>query len=111
MARMPMVGITFRDMYFVHEAYRSQSIHFHELVHVIQWRTLGFDEFLVTYGVGVIQQGYAQSPLEATAFALQAQFERGVQLPGISDLVVTSVLRARKSAIALFRAQNLMMGA
>ena len=31
-------GITYRDMYFLTpEAYSSESTHFHELVHVVQW--------------------------------------------------------------------------
>jgi hypothetical protein len=108
MARMPMAGITFRGMYFVHKSCNLESVHFHELVHIIQWRVLGFDEFLLTYGAGVLQHGYAGSPLEAMAFELQTQFDRGgAGLPGMADLVTTGALRARDSAAAAFRALGL----
>ena len=111
MANMPMAGITFRDMYFVHESYALESIHFHELVHVIQWRVLGFGEFLLTYGAGVVQYGYAESPLEAMAFKFQTEFERGTEMAGVSDLVATGALRARESAAALFQTRGLTIGA
>ncbi len=107
MAQMPMAGITFRNMYFVHEAHNRESIHVHELVHAIQWRVLGFDRFLLTYAAGVLQCGYADSPLELTAFGTQADFERGAPPPAaIDDMVGESALRARDSAAALFRAHG-----
>jgi hypothetical protein len=42
-------------------------VHRHELVHVIQWRLLGLDRFLLTYANGLECFGYRQSPLEAMA--------------------------------------------
>jgi hypothetical protein len=74
MANMPMAGITFRDTYFVNPSYSSEGVHFHELVHVIQWSTLDVTEFLLTYAVGIAQHEYIHSPLEAIAFELQTQF-------------------------------------
>src|SRR6185295_13323069 len=39
-------GVTYRNTYFVREdsAY-NESLHFHELVHVVQWQQLGVDRF------------------------------------------------------------------
>src|SRR5207244_4655378 len=48
MARMPMAGITFGNMYFVHPSHSSEGIHFHELINVVQWSTLGVNELLLT---------------------------------------------------------------
>src|ERR1019366_1580976 len=39
--RMDTAGITYLDTYFIHATQaRDESLHFHELVHVIQWRLL-----------------------------------------------------------------------
>src|SRR5687767_8868906 len=51
MESMPMSGITFRDMFFVDPSCGSEGVHFHELVHVVQWNALGASDFLLTYGV------------------------------------------------------------
>ena len=73
---MPMAGITFKDTFFILESQRhSERLHFHELVHVAQWRRLGVDNFLRAYGVGLTQFGYQDSPLEQMAYALQSDFE------------------------------------
>ena len=48
---MQTTGITFNDTFFVHHRHQSESLHFHELVHVIQWEILGVDNFLIAYGV------------------------------------------------------------
>jgi hypothetical protein len=74
-------GITFKDTYFVNfdEASR-ESLHFHELVHVIQWRYLGEEKFLMAYALGYLQVNgpnkYRNNPLEVMAYELQHQFER-----------------------------------
>jgi hypothetical protein len=70
-------GITFKDTFFVREDRQSESLHFHELVHVVQWARLGPDKFLLAYAVGLAQLGYEKSPLEQMAYDLQAQFEGG----------------------------------
>jgi hypothetical protein len=43
MEEMPAAGITFKDTYFLHHRDQSASLHFHELVHVVQWERLGVD--------------------------------------------------------------------
>lgn len=80
-----MAGITFGHMYFLHREHAHEAIHFHELVHVVQWAALGAAAFLPTYAVGIAQHGYEASPFELAAFDLQAKFERGDALPGVVD--------------------------
>jgi hypothetical protein len=110
MAGMPMAGITFRDMYFVQPSHSSEGIHFHELVHVVQWSTLGVRDFLLTYALGIVQHGYAESPLEAIAYDLQARFEQGMALPLVAEPIARHAIEARETAMVVFRAHGLALG-
>jgi hypothetical protein len=111
MAAMPMAGITFGDMYFVHPTNSSEGIHFHELVHVVQWSRLGVRPFLLTYAVGIAQYGYVQSPLEAIAYDLQSRFEQQAMLKSVPELVAQRAIEARNAAAAVFAMNGLTMGA
>jgi hypothetical protein len=72
----PISGITYKDTYFVHRAtVADESLHFHELVHVIQWQVLGPKDFLLLYAAGLAQHGYRNCPLEAMAYAHQRRFD------------------------------------
>lgn len=73
-------GITYLDTYFVlgHDAMR-ESLHFHELVHVIQWQVLGPERFLALYADGLERRGYRNSPLEQMAYDHEARFSGGVE--------------------------------
>ena len=72
-----MAGITYLDTYFVRADHiRDESLHFHELVHVMQWRVLGPEKFLERYADGLERFGYRDSPLEVVAYDLQGRFER-----------------------------------
>jgi hypothetical protein len=78
MQQMAFDGITFKDTFFIQRGRESDEVlHFHELVHVVQWARLGVDKFLLAYGLGLLQFGYEQSPLEAMAFGLQQRFASG----------------------------------
>ena len=77
MEQMPIAGITYKDTFFVHERCKTESLFFHELVHVVQWERLGVDNFLLVYGVGLIQFGYEDSPFEQMAYSLQRSFDQG----------------------------------
>ncbi len=81
MQQMAFDGITFKDTFFLQQGHSSESLHFHELVHVVQWAKLGVDNFLLAYGFGLIQCGYEQSPLEKMAYTLQRGFEQGMSHP------------------------------
>ena len=77
MEQMSLSGITYVDTCFIHHLHRTEeSLHFHELVHVVQWNRLGADNFLLAYGVGIVQSGYEQSRLEQMAYSLQGAFDR-----------------------------------
>jgi hypothetical protein len=74
--RMNMAGITYLDTFFVRaDQAGDESLHFHELVHVIQWRILGPERFLWLYADGLERFGYRSSPLEVVAHDLQARFD------------------------------------
>jgi len=77
MQQIDLDGITFKDTIFLKQGLSSEALHFHELVHVIQWSRLGVDDFLLAYGLGFLSFGYAQNPLEQMAYALQYNFELG----------------------------------
>ena len=68
-------GITYIDTIFLKPTRSNDEIiHFHELVHVIQWRLLGLDRFLLSYANGLECLGYRQSPLEAMAYNAETSF-------------------------------------
>ena len=68
-------GITFLDTFFIRrDQSKNEAIHFHELVHVIQWRILGPERFLYLYADGLERFGYEYSPLEAMAYEAEAMF-------------------------------------
>jgi hypothetical protein len=74
--RMDAAGITYLDTYFLRaDQAWDESLHFHELVHVIQWRILGPEGFLAAYADGLERFGYRGSPLEVMAYDLQARFD------------------------------------
>jgi hypothetical protein len=71
-------GITYFDTFFVRaDCAGDESLYFHELVHVLQWRLLGSERFLTAYADGLERFGYRQSPLEDMAYRAQARFSQG----------------------------------
>ena len=74
----PISGITYLDTYFLTpSSARDESTHFHEMVHVIQWRVLGSEQFLLLYAAGLAEYGYLDSPLEKMAYEHQRRFDAG----------------------------------
>jgi hypothetical protein len=84
---MLMAGITYKDTFFVSHLHQTESLFFHELVHVIQWERLGVNNFLFAYGAGLIQFGYRDCPLEQMAYSLQSRFDRGVLPKNIINII------------------------
>ncbi len=75
--RLDSLGITYLDTYFVQtDSSRHEWLHFHELVHVIQWQLLGPNRFLMAYAVGHLLFGYNKNPLEMMAYDLQGRFQK-----------------------------------
>jgi hypothetical protein len=74
----PARGITYRDTYFLWSADATdESLHFHELVHVVQWQVLGPKDFLLLYAAGLAESGYRDCRLEALAYDHQRRFDAG----------------------------------
>lgn len=85
---MEAAGITLREMIFVRaDGVGDASLLFHELVHVVQWRSLGPNRFLALYGLLLLEHGYRGSPLEEMAYDLQAEFDAGGAKRGVEAVI------------------------
>ena len=71
-----MAAITFDDVVVFHEPLTPQLI-FHEMVHIVQYRLLGIDDFARLYVRGYLQGGYDGTPLEICAYELDGRFIMG----------------------------------
>jgi len=70
-------GITYKDTFFIKETKaRDEALHFHELVHFVQWRKLGEKSFLFRYANELEAYGYLASPLEKMAYSMEEDFKR-----------------------------------
>lgn len=66
----------------------DESLHFHELVHAVQWRILGADRFLLAYALGHLAGGgYDNNPLEEVAHTLEGIFAREPRLFRVEPIV------------------------
>lgn len=79
---MEVDGITYKDTYYVKRGTANElRLHFHELVHVIQWRELTPQGFIKRYIREIQVLGYNKAPLEKMAHALDEHYqEQGRQL-------------------------------
>lgn len=76
--QMAPLGITYLNTFFVRSGEeRNESLHFHELIHVVQWRLLGTENFSLTYAAGLLEAGYRDSPLEVMAYSAEDRFQAG----------------------------------
>ncbi len=67
-------GITFDEVIAVRNE-PSESLLFHELVHVVQYRLLGISRFAFEYALGFLAtRCYEEIPLERTAYSLEERF-------------------------------------
>lgn len=83
------LGVTYLDTYFlVSQVARNESTHFHELCHVVQWKYLGLDKFLMAYAFGLLQHGYRNSPLEVMAYGYQQLFEKKIAPSSIEQQII-----------------------
>jgi hypothetical protein len=86
-------GMTYLDTYFLRaDQIHDESLHFHELVHVVQWRLLGPEGFLALYADGLERFGYRNSPLEVMAYDFQDRFECETQ-PFDGEVACQKLLR------------------
>jgi hypothetical protein len=89
---MHLSGITYLDTFFVREDLTGdERLHFHELVHVIQWSLLGAERFLAAYADGLEKHGYRKSPLEEMAYSLDNLFQMGAAPFDVEKVVQTEL--------------------
>jgi hypothetical protein len=87
-------GITYLNRYFIKQAVvTEEAIHFHELIHVIQWRLLGPEDFLAAYANGLDEFGYENSPLEKMAYDAETAFKRSFPIFDAEKLVAEQLGR------------------
>ena len=73
---MNVGGITYNDTYYIkREAADELRLHFHELVHVLQWRELGLHGFITRYIREIQHFKYDNAPLEKMAYALDEHYQ------------------------------------
>ena len=82
-------GLTYLDTYFVKRTKATdEELHFHELIHVVQWRLMGPERFLKLYADELERFGYQESPLEKMAYQAQAEFSGSKQAFDAQALVL-----------------------
>jgi hypothetical protein len=85
---MEPTGITYKNVYFVKKGFENElAIHFHELIHVLQWRYLGAKEFIARYLMELQQHGYEKAPLEIMAYSLENDFRNNKKKINIQHYV------------------------
>lgn len=73
-----VIGITYRDTYFLNRRHaRDESLHFHEIIHTIQWSALGAERFVSHYALQLLENGYSRSFLERQAYHHAGRFKAG----------------------------------
>ena len=80
--QMDAAGITYKDTYFVQKSFADhEDLHFHELIHVIQWKYLGPERFVIEYAKGLLDNigVYENAPLEKMAYYLGDDFDNGYE--------------------------------
>lgn len=65
-------GITYKDTYYLKQ--HDNDVHFHELVHVAQWKFLGARSFIERYILEIDEHGYDEAPLEIMAYYLEGKY-------------------------------------
>ena len=81
-------GVTYIDTIFLKPAQaKNENMHFHELVHVIQWRLLGPDRFLFSYANGLERFADRQNPLETMAYDAEAAFASSTAIFNVEMMV------------------------
>ncbi len=80
-------GITFLDTYFVQSGeVLRESLHFHELVHVVQWQHLGAERFVMAYALGYPER-FAQEALGHNSKAVHRAYAKRalMKIPSLED--------------------------
>lgn len=71
-------GITYKNAYFVRDLFaHDESLHFHEIVHAVQWARLGAERFIMAYVRELLEHGYTANFFEGQAAGHQGRFDSG----------------------------------
>lgn len=85
---MEMAGITYKNTYFIKTGHENNfELHFHELVHVLQWQYLGAQGFISRYIEEMQKYGYRDAPLEKMAYDLGDHFSKNGEPMNIQSYV------------------------
>lgn len=85
-------GITYKNTYYVVPSVaQNLRLHFHELVHVAQWKSLGAIGFLRRYISEVQSVGYRGAPLEKIAYAFDHHFSLGGQKVDVPSYIENQI--------------------
>lgn len=85
---MDVDGITYDDTYYVQRrAMNELRLHFHELVHVLQWRKLKPSGFIKRYVHEIQAYGYDEAPLEKMAYSLDRHYQAKGQKLNVEEYV------------------------
>lgn len=72
---MKVSGISYKNTYYLlPTSVDNLRVHFHELVHVLQWQNLGALAFIERYMNEIKRFGYHNAPLEIMAYSLDTHF-------------------------------------
>ena len=89
-------AVTYLDTYFIKPGVLgSEPVHFHELIHVLQWRALGPEGFLAAYSNGLESFGYRDSPLETMAYNAEALFTQASAVFNAEEFVAKQLAKVR----------------
>lgn len=92
---MEIDGITYKNTYFIKKGKENNlTLHFHELVHVLQWQYLGAKVFISRYVSEIQQYGYRDAPLEKMAYTLDNHFKKRGRVFNIPNYVKQRILIA-----------------
>ena len=90
---MDLSGITYKNTYYLlPHVSNINRLHFHELVHVAQWETLGASSFIGRYILEIQRNGYSQAPLEVMAYSLDNHFANET-LGDVHYFITSNILR------------------
>lgn len=89
---MPLDGITYKNTYFLRKQLEQNlRLHFHELVHVVQWNLLGAKNFIKRYILEIQQNGYKKAPLEKMAYSLDQHYASNLGALDVSQFVQANI--------------------
>ena len=89
---MPVRGITYKNTYYITRGEECDlQLHFHELVHVVQWEQLGASNFISRYMQEILNHGYDEAPLEKMAYSLDRHYAAGRMKMDIPSFVASNL--------------------